>query len=113
MFFRKDTQHSLAEAEPRLSPVLAKTIEDAILLGGVRELDEALHFADMDVDFSKDLRCGLEALRHFRAYYGTGQALEPQDPLQRQKAAVMDIAWGAELLDLMRHTGKIVGFSRA
>ena len=110
MFFKK---RFAKQHQGLLSPEVTQMIEDAILLGDVHEIDDALTVISMDDDVPKDLRYGLEALRHFRAHYGQGRDLEPQIPLQKQKAAVMEIAWGAELIDMLRNEGKIIGIGRA
>lgn len=88
-------------------------VEEAILLGNVTELDEVLELAEDQGNFPRELRYGLEALRHYRAHYGSGCELEPQDPLQKQKATVMEIAWSAELIDMLKQDHKIVAFKRA
>jgi hypothetical protein len=89
---------------PPLAAVQA--IEDAILLGHVKEIDQALDLIKDNRRFSGDVRYGLEALRYFRAYYGKGGELEPTDPLQKQKAIVLETTWGSQLLDkLKKHTG--------
>jgi len=82
---------------------LTHSIEDAIFFGHVDELDAVLEKVADDDDFPDELRYGLEALRHFRAYYGKDGALEPQGWLQKQKIAVMESAWGSHLLDWLRH----------
>ncbi len=96
-----------------ISAHLLSAIEDAILLGGAEELDAVLAHIEDDEDFPAEIRYALESLRYFRAYYGPGCELEPTEPLQKQKATVMEIAWGAELLDMLKNEGKIVGFQRA
>jgi hypothetical protein len=99
--------------QDEVSPHLASAIEDAILLGDVQEIDDVLTLVDGDEDFPVEIRYALEALRHFRAHYGPGRDLEPTELLQKQKATIMEIAWGAELLDMLKNEGKIVGFQRA
>lgn len=81
---------------------LALAIQDAILLGHVKELDAILAAVRDDKGFPNELRYGLEALRHFRAYYAKGGELHPQDVLQRKKITIMESAWGAELLEMVR-----------
>jgi len=87
---------------------LALAIQDAILLGHVREIDAILSVVQDDEAFPNELRYGLEALRHFRAYYGQNGALHPQDALQKKKMNLMESAWSAELLELVRHNGETV-----
>ena len=100
MFLKKTLGRLLRQ--DGLSPEFAQKIEDAILFGNVREIDDVLNISAIDDDFPKELRYGLEALRHFRAHYGPGCAMEPREPLQKQKATIMEIAWGAELLDILK-----------
>ncbi len=88
----------------KMSVVLA--IQDAILLGNVRELDAILSSVRDDGTFPNQLRYGLEALRHFRAYYGKDGELQPQDAMQKKKMTLMESAWGAELLELVRHNSE-------
>ncbi len=97
----------------QLSPDLVQAIEDAVLLGDVAEIDDVLQQIHDDEDFPTEIRYALEALRHFRAYYGPGKDLEPREPLKKQKAAIMEIAWGAELLDTLRNENKIVALRTA
>jgi hypothetical protein len=85
-----------------IRPSLALAIQDAILLGHVKEIDAILTRVGDDADFPKELRYGLEALRHFRAHYGQGGALYPQDDMQKKKITLMESAWGAELLEIVR-----------
>jgi hypothetical protein len=49
---------------------------------------------------------GLQALRHFRAHYGKGGIIEAANPLQRQKAIVLESSWGSELLDILKRNEK-------
>ena len=81
---------------------LAESIEDAILFGHVREVDNMLKLVELDEDFPEELRYGLEALRHFRAYYGKDGDMEPTTHTARQKTMLMENAWGAELLDRIK-----------
>jgi len=99
MFLKKWLQPQDKEEIPSS---LSRSIEDAVLLGDVEELDQALAFAERDTDFPEELRYGLEALRYFRDYYGPGKILEPKESIQKQMATVMEIAWGAELLEKLR-----------
>jgi hypothetical protein len=79
----------------------SEAIQDSILLGSPDDIDDALELMEGDSRFSDKLRYGLEALRYFRAYYGKDGELEPQDPLQKKKAVIMESAWGSELLGML------------
>ena len=96
-----------------INPQLTQAIEDAILFGHVKELDVILDAIENDKNFPEEMRYGLQALRYFRAHYGKKGDLEPVDRLQKQKAMVMENAWGAELLDKLRHEEKIVALKKA
>lgn len=96
-----------------LSAAVTQAIEDAILFGHIKELDAVLETVEGDKDFPEELLYGLQALRHFRAHYGKDGALEPEDGLQKQKVMLMESAWGAELLDKLRHEHKIVALRQA
>jgi hypothetical protein len=95
-----------------ISPELARSIEDAILLGHVKEIDAVLNIVEIDPDFPDELRYGLQALRYFRAHYGKGGVAEPEEKLQRQKAALLEASWGAELLDMLKRSEKRAAFQR-
>lgn len=84
---------------------LVLAVEDAVLFGNTEELDEILELIEDDEDFPDHLRHGLEALRYFRSHYKDGE-LAPTHPLKKQKIALMESAWGAELLDLLRRGEK-------
>lgn len=86
-----------------LSPELVQKIEDAILLGHVRELDDVLSDMADNESVSPDFRRDLEALRHFRAHYGEGGEIAITHPLQKQKAVVLERSWSAELLERLHH----------
>ena len=60
------TTDSFAASE--LSPALTQQIEQTLLLGKLSDLDVLLAKID-DLGLSERLRYGLEALRHFRAFY--------------------------------------------
>lgn len=77
-------------------------IEDAVLFGNTEELDHIIEMIEDDETFPDNLRHGLEALRYFRGFYGKDGSLAPDHPLKKQKIALMESAWGAELLDLLR-----------
>jgi hypothetical protein len=94
----------LKRKNPRATAAAAvQAIEEAILLGHVQEIDDALGRIEDDINFSEDMRYGLEALRYFRAYYGKDGTIEPTDPLQKQKAIVLETAWGSALLDMLKN----------
>ncbi|MDX2027879.1 MAG: hypothetical protein SFW62_04530 [Alphaproteobacteria bacterium] len=92
---------------------LLQSIEDAILLGHVKEIDAVLSVIEYDEDFPKELRYGLEALRHFRAHYGKNGPLQPREKIQQQKAALMESAWGSELLEMLKHEESSVAVRKA
>jgi hypothetical protein len=96
-----------------LSPEMTQTIEDAILLGHIKELDAVLDMVEGDKDFPEEMRYGLQALRYFRDHYGKDGIQEPEDTLQKQKVIVMESAWGAELLDKLRREHKITALRQA
>ena len=83
-------------------PALALAIEDAVLFGNTEELDDILDLIEDDENFPAPLRHGIEALRYFRTYYGKDGELTADHPLKKQKIALMESAWGAELLDMLR-----------
>ena len=87
---------------PEESTAIDLAIEDAVLFGSTEELDNILDLIEGDEDFPDNLRHGLEALRYFRSYYGKDGTLAPSHPLKKQKIALMESAWGAELLDMLR-----------
>ena len=87
---------------PAATPT-AQAIEDAILFGGLAKLDALLtDMQGLDDQGAAELRYGLEALRHFRSWYGADGVLRPTTHRQRQKIAVLEAAWGAELLEMVR-----------
>lgn len=88
---------------------LVLAVEDAVLFGNTEELDEILELIEDDEDFPDHLRHGLEALRYFRSFYGKDGELAASHPLKKQKIALMESAWGAELLDLLRRGDKHAG----
>jgi hypothetical protein len=89
-------------APDTIPPSFAQDIEDAILLGNVTELDSILTRIGDDEDFPKELRAGLEALRHFRAHYGKNGVRPPQNETEKKKTTLMETAWSAELLEMIR-----------
>jgi len=89
-----------------IRPSLAQAIEDAILLGNIGEIDVVLDLIEDEDEFPQPLRSGLEALRHFRANYGSHGAFPPKSDMDKKKMTLMETAWGAELLDMLRHGGE-------
>ena len=92
-FWKKQDSESAQRTE--------EAAKDAILLGHVKELDDALSLMNGDGRISENLRYGIEALRYFRAYYGAGGELEPKEDMQKRKAIMMEQAWGSELLTML------------
>jgi hypothetical protein len=86
------------------SSTLDLAIEDAVLFGNADELDEIIELIEGDEDFPDNLRHGIEALRYFRSFYGKDGELSSSHPLKKQKIALMESAWGAELLSLLRRS---------
>ncbi len=82
---------------------IADAIREAILLGSVKDIDAVLAEPIPD-----NLRYGLEALRHFRAFYGVGSEHYPQDELAQKTAILMESAWGAELLGMLKNDQDIL-----
>ncbi|MER2520269.1 MAG: hypothetical protein ABTQ34_06235 [Bdellovibrionales bacterium] len=101
--------------EKPVSGRLARAIEDAILLGHIKEIDAILERVDGDDSFPEDLRYGLEALRHFREHYtkpdeyarqtGTQTASNKQETssvdMTARQIRLIESAWGSELLDMV------------
>lgn len=81
-----------------VQPALVQQIQDAVLIGSVKDLDAALQVASADPDFPNELRYGLETLLHFRAHYGAGGFMEPVEPMQKKQAVLLEQMWGAEVL---------------
>ena len=86
------------------SPPLNLGIEDAILFGNAEELDEIIELIDGDDNFPTPLRDGLHSLRYFRRFYGKDNELAANHPMKRQKIALMESSWGAELLEHLRRS---------
>ncbi len=84
------------------SPIV-QAIEDAILLGNIRELDGILDLVKDEALFPQDLRYGIEALMYFRMHYGKGGDLEPKSEADKQKLAQTETLWGRELIESMGH----------
>jgi len=88
--------------QSEIPSTLVLAIEDAVLFGNAQQLDDILDVIEGDEAVPENLRHGLEALRYFRAYYGNGGELSTDHALKKQKIALMESAWGAELLDMLR-----------
>ncbi len=95
---------SMHDTSFQMSPNVALAIEDAVLFGNAQELEQILELIEDDDHFPDNLRHGIEALRYFRSFYGKDGQLSPTHPLKKQKIALMESAWGAELLDLLRRS---------
>ena len=91
-FRKKQDSESALEAK--------ESIREAVLLGHVKELDDALSLMN-GKGLSENLRYGLEALRYFRAYYGKDGELEPKESLKKKTAFIMESAWSSELLGML------------
>jgi hypothetical protein len=91
---------------------LAQAIEDAIVLGHVEEIDAVLNVIEIDPNFPDELRYGLQALRYFRAHYGKDGVSEPTERIQKQKAALLEASWGAELLEMLKRSEGRAAYSR-
>ena len=83
-----------ADPALNLSRPIVQAIEDAVLLGNIREIDGVLELVKDDEDFSDTLRYGLEALRNFRLYYGKGGELEPKNDADKNKVLRLESIWG-------------------
>jgi hypothetical protein len=84
---------------PKISSSLAQAIEEAVLLGGAKEIDGILALVKEDEDFPETLRYGLEAMLYFRRFYGEGGELEPKNIDDKKKALEMGTLWGQELIE--------------
>lgn len=94
----------MSEPNRVISSPMAQAIEDAVLFGHIKEIDDILDVIEDDENFPDDLRYGLESLRYFREYYGQTGSAHPTQWLQRQKVAVLESSWGSNLLELLRHS---------
>jgi len=90
------------DSAPRISYHARQAIQDAILLGGAREIDDVLNLVENDGEFPEKLRHGLEAMAYFRQYYGKGGELEPMDGEDKKRAIELDVFWGRELIESLR-----------
>jgi hypothetical protein len=90
--------------ETRLSSSVVQAIQDAILLGNSNDLEGVIELLKFDEDFPPHVRYGLEALLHFRRYYGKGGELEPKNKVEKGRLVQMEVVWGRELIEsLARH----------
>ena len=83
---------------PAGAPVM-QAIEDAVMFGKNEDLAAILDAIADDDSFPAELRHGLESLHYFRSHYGAQGVLPEAD---KQKVALMDTTWSAELLEMMR-----------
>jgi hypothetical protein len=97
-------QHEFA-----IDPSLALAIEDAIMFGKDKELALILDDIEDDETFPPDLRRDLESLRYFREHYGR----MPLEGMDKKKIALMDSAWGMELLNRLRQNSGEMATRRA
>ena len=86
------SQHSTATDIPTQ---LAQLIEQTLLLGKLSELDQLLAQID-NFELSSKLRYGLEALRHFRAFYAADNINLPSD--KREQVIRYDAEWTMEMI---------------
>jgi hypothetical protein len=84
---------------PKISSPLVHAIEDAVLLGNIKEIDGVLELIKEEEDFPEDLRYALESLRYFRLYYGKGGELAPTGSIEKNKMLRMEAIWGREVLE--------------
>ncbi len=88
----------MARSDYNLSVPLAESIEDAILFGHIREVDDMLKLLELDADFPTELRYGLESLRYFRSHYGKNGFVEPATRIGKQKVLLIENAWAQNFL---------------
>ena len=84
---------------PKVSSSLVQAIQDAILLGGAKEIDALLERIKDDKNFPDTVRYGLEAMFYFRHYYGKGGELEPTKSEDKKRLFEMEALWGRELIE--------------
>ncbi len=91
----------------RISVPVVRAIQDAILLGSAAEIEGVLDLVRDDDEFPVNLKYGLEAMAHFRRFYGKGGDLAPKTEADKKKLIEMEVSWGRELLDnLNRYSGQ-------
>ncbi|MDD4617397.1 MAG: hypothetical protein PHW76_09920 [Alphaproteobacteria bacterium] len=94
-------------SEPKISDPVIRAIQDAILLGTAAEIEGVLNLVQDDDEFPANFRYGLEALAHFRRFYGNGGELAPKTAADQKKIVETEVSWGRELLDrLQRYSGQ-------
>ncbi|MFA4993779.1 MAG: hypothetical protein WC521_00520 [Bdellovibrionales bacterium] len=84
---------------PKVSSSMAQTIQEAVLLGGAKEIGSILELVKDDESFPDTFRYALEALYYYRRYYGAGGDLEPKKIEDKKKVLEMEALWGRELID--------------
>jgi len=84
---------------PKVSSAVAGAIQEAILLGGAKEISNILELVKDDECFPETLRYGLEAMYHFRRTYGTGGELAPPKSEDKKRILEMEALWGRELIE--------------
>jgi hypothetical protein len=88
---------------PKIAPPLIQAIEDAVLLGNVKELEGVMDLIKEQECFPENLRYGIEALLYFRLHYGKGGYLEAKSEEQRREIVLVESLWGAELIRMIGH----------
>jgi len=89
----------IGQTPVHISAPMVQAIEDAILLGNIREVDGVLDLIREEPDFPADLRYALESLLYFRIHYGKGGMLEPIDNDILQDVIRMERVWGREIIE--------------
>jgi hypothetical protein len=84
---------------PKVSSSIAQAIEDAILLGGAKEISNIIELVKDDDCFPETLLYGLEALYHFRRAYGAGGDMAPSKAEDKKRVLEMEATWGRELIE--------------
>lgn len=90
--------HQSAVAD--IPPQLTQLIEQTLLLGKLSDLDQLLAQID-NFELSRSLRYGLEALRHFRAFYASDVIDLPAD--KREQVIRYDADWTMEMIMSLHH----------
>jgi hypothetical protein len=84
---------------PKVPSSLVQAIQDAVLLGGAKEIDALLESIKDDKNFPDTIRYGLEAMFYFRHYYGKDGELEPKNSEDKKRLFEMEALWGRELIE--------------
>jgi hypothetical protein len=87
----------------KISTPMIQAIEDAVLLGHIRELSGVLDLISDEAEFPENLHYAIEALLYFRIYYGKGGMLEPANDGARQSVIQMESLWGREIIEMIGH----------